>query len=78
VLLAPCRVDLFRQPPRRSSSSSHARIITPDQWRKRAEEMRRLVEDLRVKAMLLRIAEGYELEAKRAERRQRVPPITDA
>jgi hypothetical protein len=40
--------------------------------------MRRLVEDLRVKAMLLRIAEGYELEAKRAERRQRVPPITDA
>jgi hypothetical protein len=55
--------------------------LTPDQWRKRAEDMRGLAEDLRdpeVKAMLLRIAESYELEAKRAEKRQRVPPITDA
>jgi predicted anti-sigma-YlaC factor YlaD len=66
------------KPSRRRSQQT---LVQADNWRKRAEDMRRLAEDLRdpeVKAMMLRIAESYELEAKRAEKRQRIPPITDA
>jgi hypothetical protein len=52
-------------------AGSHDRL-TPGYWRKGAEEMRSLAEDLRdpeLKAMLLRIADGFELRAKRAEER---------
>jgi hypothetical protein len=44
----------------------------PDHWRKRAEEAPRLadqISDLQAKAAVLRIAEDYELLAKRAEAR---------
>jgi hypothetical protein len=51
-------------------------INDPEHWRARAEEMRRLAEDLKdaaTKEMMLRIARDYENLAVRAEERSRSP-----
>jgi hypothetical protein len=53
-------------------SRSGAFINDPEHWRNRAEKMRTLAEDMKddcSKATMLRIAEGYERLAKRAEQR---------
>jgi hypothetical protein len=50
-------------------------IYDPDRWRRRAEEMRRIADDMtviaRAQAELLRIAKDFELLAVRAEGRMR-------
>ena len=54
-------------------------INDPEHWRARAEEMRRLAEDMKdaaTKEMMLRIAHDYENLAVRAEERSR-PPVPD-
>ena len=48
-----------------------------EHWRGRAEEMRRLAEDMKnaaTKEMMLRIARDYEKLAVRAEERSKRPP----
>ncbi len=54
---------------------SNNAIYDPDRWRRRAEEMRRIADDMtviaRAQAELLRIAEDFELLAVRAEGRMR-------
>ena len=53
-------------------------INDPEHWRARAEEMRRLAEDLKdaaTKEMMLRIARDYENLAVRAEERSRSPKV---
>ena len=53
-------------------------INDPEHWRARAEEMRRLAEDLKdaaTKEMMLRIARDYENLALRAEERSRSPKV---
>jgi len=55
----------------RTMPSAHF-INDSDHWRKRAEEMRTLAEDLRdpvARATMLRVAEDYEKLAVRADRR---------
>ena len=52
-------------------------INDPEHWRARAEEMRRLAEninDAATKEMMLRIACDYEKLAVRAEERSKRPP----
>jgi hypothetical protein len=52
-------------------------INDPEHWRARAEEMRRLAEDINdaaTKEMMLRIARDYENLAVRAEARSKCPP----
>jgi hypothetical protein len=52
-------------------------INDPEHWRGRAEEMRRLAEDMKdaaTKEMMLRIARDYETLAVRAEGRSKRPP----
>jgi hypothetical protein len=53
-------------------------INDPEHWRARAEEMRRLAEDINdaaTKEMMLRIARDYEKLAARAEERSRPPKV---
>ena len=53
-------------------------INDPEHWRARAEEMRRLAEninDAATKEMMLRIARDYEKLAARAEERSRPPKV---
>jgi hypothetical protein len=53
-------------------------INDPEHWRARAEEMRRLAEDINdaaTKEMMLRIARDYETLAVRAEERSRPPKV---
>ena len=53
-------------------------INDPEHWRARAEEMRRLAEDMKdaaTKEMMLRIARDYENLAVRAEERSRSPKV---
>jgi hypothetical protein len=54
---------------------SNNTIYDPGRWRRRAEEMRRIADEMtviaRAKAEILRIAENYELLAVRAEARMR-------
>ena len=53
-------------------------INDPEHWRARAEEMRRLAEDINdaaTKEMMLRIARDYENLAVRAEERSRSPKV---
>jgi hypothetical protein len=53
-------------------------INDPGHWRARAEEMRRLAEDMKdaaTKEMMLRIARDYENLAVRAEERSRSPKV---
>ena len=53
-------------------------INYPEHWRARAEEMRRLAEDINdaaTKEMMLRIARDYETLAVRAEERSRPPKV---
>ena len=53
-------------------------INGPEHWRARAEEMRRLAEDINdaaTKEMMLRIARDYEKLAARAEERSRPPKV---
>jgi hypothetical protein len=48
-------------------------IRDPGHWRKRGEKLRAIaaeVDDLNLRARLIRIADGYETLAKRAEQRQ--------
>ena len=52
-------------------------INDPEHWRARAEEMRRLAEDINdaaTKEMMLRIARDYENLAVRAKERSKRPP----
>ena len=52
-------------------------INDPEHWRARAEEMRRLAEDINdaaTKQMMLRIARDYENLAVRAKERSKRPP----
>jgi hypothetical protein len=49
--------------------------LTPEYWRKRAEEVRTIALDMfdpRARETLLRIADDYESLAKRAEQRDRL------
>jgi hypothetical protein len=50
-------------------------IYDPDRWRRRAEEMRRIADDMtvigRAKAEILRIAEDFEVLAVRADGRMK-------
>jgi hypothetical protein len=53
-------------------------INDPEHWRARAEEMRRLAEDMKdaaTKEMMLHIARDYENLAVRAEERSRSPKV---
>jgi hypothetical protein len=53
-------------------------INDPEHWRARAEEMRRLAEDMKdaaTKEMMLRNARDYENLAVRAEERSRSPKV---
>ena len=53
-------------------------INDPEHWHARAEEMRRLAEDINdaaTKQMMLRIARDYENLAVRAEERSRSPKV---
>jgi hypothetical protein len=54
-------------------------IYDPDRWRRRAEEMRRIADDMtviaRAKAEILRIAEDFELLAVRAEGRMKAAKL---
>jgi hypothetical protein len=64
-----------------SKSPSDSFANDPVHWRKRAEEARRLadqISDLQAKAAVLRIAEDYELLAKRAELGQAVAHTDEA
>jgi hypothetical protein len=54
-------------------------INDPEHWRSRAEEARSLAEemtDLEARAMMLRIAEGYDRLAQHAEGRVLTAPIS--
>jgi hypothetical protein len=54
-------------------------IYDPDRWRRRAEEMRRIADDMtviaRAKAEILRIAEDFEQLAVRAEGRMKAAKL---
>jgi hypothetical protein len=53
-------------------------VNDPEHWRGRAQEMRRLAEDIKdaeTKEMMLRIARDYENLAVRAEERSRSPKV---
>ncbi|MBV8829694.1 MAG: hypothetical protein JO108_10765 [Acidobacteriaceae bacterium] len=56
------------------SRASH--LTDPERWRRRAEEMRRLGEEMRdptTKRILLRLAIDYDKMAERADRRRTEP-----
>jgi hypothetical protein len=62
--------------PQQPSPNCH--INDPEHWRARAEEMRRLAEEMKdaaTKEMMLRNARDYENLAVRAEERSRSPKV---